>query len=124
MTVSLLVQTIEHLFAHENFRFDEVDICESPLLQEAVNWSDYIYHMAAVVGMQKVLKVPADTMSNNVLSLEVVLKAMAKGNRKTRLVIASSSGVYWQINLQKEINTKKMLCFLSPLATSFKSLIA
>ncbi len=100
-------RNIEPFFSNPNMRFDEEDICTGPIINEAVAWSDRIYHLAAVVGMQQVLKVPADTLSSNMGSLEKVLKAMTKTEKKPHLVIASSSGVYWHNALGKDERYKE-----------------
>lgn len=104
---SVEISNIEPFLSHPNMRFDKEDICTGPLIDEAVAWSHRIYHMAAVVGMQKVLKVPADTLSNNMGSLERVLKAMTKVEKSPHLVVASSSGVYWHNSLGKDERYKE-----------------
>lgn len=72
-------------------RFDQADLLDWPKLQEAVLWSDRIYHMAANVGMKYVLKYPADTLYRNIEALELILKWMTSSQR---LLVASSSSVY------------------------------
>lgn len=88
----------ENVTSHQDYpeyKFSETDLRYWDQLDEAVEWSDRIYHMAAVVGMRLVLSNPIDTLSNNIDSCEDILKAMARLNAATRLVIASSSSVYY-----------------------------
>src|SRR5213595_2345688 len=50
-----------NLAAHEqnpNFRFDEADILTWDKLERAVGWADRIYHLAAVVGVYRVIAEP------------------------------------------------------------------
>src|SRR5690349_17202931 len=50
-----------NLLAHEgnsNLRFDEADVLTWGRLDRAVGWADRIYHLAAVVGVYRVLAEP------------------------------------------------------------------
>lgn len=73
-------------------------VCEDLLLwdnlAEEVSAVDRIYHMAAVVGMFRVLREPARVMKVNVGTTERVLQAAALAGHKPEVVIASSSSVY------------------------------
>lgn len=100
---------------HPSFRFDHADVCHWQKLQEAVNWADEIYHMAAIVGQHHVLAKPIETLFNNVRSCESILEAMSKSQKKGRLLIASTSSVYihsdTDVNGASLENTK--ICFPS-----------
>lgn len=63
------------------------------LVEEAAK-ADRIYHMAAVVGMFRVLEEPVRVTRVNVGATERVLEAAALGGRHPEVVIASSSSVY------------------------------
>src|SRR3989339_70534 len=99
--LSVDLQNLSSFLSHSNMRFDKADVRETPLLQEAVEWSDRIYHMAAVVGMQQVLSHPTETLSNNIGCCEKVLQALCKTTKKTKILIASSSEVYCHNLLQE-----------------------
>jgi UDP-glucose 4-epimerase len=88
------ISNLQTVLSHKNFRFTEANICCWPELQEAVEWSDRIYHMAAIVGQYNVVAYPVETLSTNIISCEKILDAITKTSKKTRLLLPSSSGVY------------------------------
>ena len=75
-------------------RFAKADILSWDKLAEEVAAADRIYHMAAVVGMFRVLKEPVRVTQVNVGGTERLLDTIAKSGRKPQVVIASSSSVY------------------------------
>lgn len=77
-----------------SFRFAEADILRWRELPEAVAWADRIYHMAAVVGVKKVLEDPVSVMSTNMTGTENLLRAIRHGGWNPQVVIASTSEVY------------------------------
>lgn len=77
-----------------NFHFDEADILVWSELEKAVRWADRIYHMAAVVGMYRVLAEPVKVLAVNIPGTERILRAAANSQWKPRILIASSSEVY------------------------------
>jgi UDP-glucose 4-epimerase len=76
------------------FRFAEADILHWNGLDKAVAWADRIYHMAAVVGVKKVLEDPVAVMSTNMSGTERVLRAIHGGKHTPQVIIASTSEVY------------------------------
>jgi len=87
---------------HPFFRFTQADLAQWPQLLEAITWADRIYHMAAILGQRLVLSNPVDTLSKNIHNCELILQGMTHVNKKVRLLIASSSGVYASVNLKAE----------------------
>lgn len=85
---------IEPFRAHPAFRFAEADILHWGGLGEAVAWADRIYHMAAVVGVKKVLEDPVAVMATNMSGTERLLRAIHHGGWNPEVVIASTSEVY------------------------------
>ncbi len=77
-----------------NFHFDEADILTWPDLDKAVAWADRIYHLAAVVGVFKVLEDPIRVLATNVAGCERLLRAAHTAKWSQQIVIASSSEVY------------------------------
>lgn len=67
-------------------------IFSGPLLETAVLRADLIFHLAAVVGVQRVLERPRETIETNVLATQCVLECAAKHKRP--VLITSSSEVY------------------------------
>ncbi|MCP5052820.1 MAG: NAD-dependent epimerase/dehydratase family protein [bacterium] len=77
-----------------NFRFVEADILTWDGIEQAVGWSDRIYHMAAVVGMFKVLKEPIKTLAVNIAGTERIMRAAQACTWNPDILIASTSEVY------------------------------
>ncbi|MEQ9547414.1 MAG: NAD-dependent epimerase/dehydratase family protein [Marinobacter sp.] len=76
------------------FHFDEADIVTWEGLDKAVAWADRVYHMAAVVGVYRVLSEPVGTMATNIAGTERLLRAVHHGGWSPKVVMASSSEVY------------------------------
>jgi UDP-glucose 4-epimerase len=74
--------------------FEKGDILTWKGLERAVSQADRIYHMAAVVGMFRVLREPVEVTRVNVLGTERLLDSVCQGNHLPELVVTSSSSVY------------------------------
>lgn len=85
---------IDQFAKNPDFIFDEADILVWEGLEKAVGWADRIYHMAAVVGVFKVLQEPVSVLATNIAGCERLLRAMHKSRWNTKLIIASTSEVY------------------------------
>lgn len=86
-----------NLARHEsnpNFRFDEADVLTWNRLEHAVGWADRIYHLAAVVGVYRVIAEPTKVLATNIAGCERLLRAAHAGGWKPQVVLASSSEVY------------------------------
>jgi UDP-glucose 4-epimerase len=77
-----------------NFRFDEADVLTWDRLDRAVGWADRIYHLAAVVGVYRVIAEPTKVLATNIAGCERMLRAARDGGWKPQVVLASSSEVY------------------------------
>lgn len=87
-------ENIGQFLKNSSFRFEKADLRNWTNMDEAVNWADRVYHMAADVGQRYVISHPIDTLSNNINSYELILKAIAKSSNRPRLVLASTSELY------------------------------
>ena len=76
------------------FRFDHADVLTWEKLDHAVGWADRIYHMAAVVGVYRVIAEPTKVLATNIAGCERLLRAARDGGWKPQVVLASSSEVY------------------------------
>jgi UDP-glucose 4-epimerase len=76
------------------FRFDKANLLKWPQLNEAVQWADRIYHMAAVIGIFRVLAEPVHVVDTNITGSERLFHAVAHHSKRKRLIFASSSCVY------------------------------
>lgn len=85
---------LNSLTEHPNFQFSNADIVTWQEIEKMVLWSDRIYHMAAIVGVYKVLQDPARVLAVNIAGCERLLRAVKTTNWKPRVIIFSSSEVY------------------------------
>jgi UDP-glucose 4-epimerase len=86
------LENVAHLRKHPNFRFAIEDIRNVTVLDRLVSECDILYHMAAAVGVQKIVSQPIHTIEVNIGGSEVVLKTAAR--YRTKVMIASTSEVY------------------------------
>jgi len=77
-----------------NFFFTQTDILLSPEFEKIVCWADCIYHMAAVVGVLKVIADSERLLATNISATERLLRAARLSKRKPRILLASTSEVY------------------------------
>lgn len=76
------------------FKFDHIDIMKWSGLEDAVGAADVVFHMAAIVGVKRVLEDSLNVIKTNCGSTERILEAASSLKTKPRIVIASSSEVY------------------------------
>src|SRR3990167_7557529 len=89
-----LQSNLDFLSKNQNFKYEIADILTWSKLQEAVLWADRVYHMAAIVGVFKVLENPIKVLATNIAGCERVLRAVKSSTWPTSILIASSSEVY------------------------------
>ncbi|HEY3353991.1 MAG TPA: GDP-mannose 4,6-dehydratase [Polyangia bacterium] len=87
---------IAHLKTHRDFAYVIESIDDQRTLAELVDEADYIYHLAAAVGVKLIVESPVRTIESNVHGTEVVLRAAAKKHKP--VFIASTSEVYGKSN--------------------------
>lgn len=87
-------ENLVRVMSHKNFNFVEADVLRWQELDATVAKSDRVYHLAAVVGMFRVLREPVAVTRVNVGATERVLEAAVKGGNNPQVIIASSSSVY------------------------------
>lgn len=86
------MENIRHLRDDPRFQYT-IDSChDGRLVAELVDEADFVYHLAAAVGVQLIVESPVRTIDTNVHTTEIVL---AQASKKRRPVfIASTSEVY------------------------------
>jgi UDP-glucose 4-epimerase len=87
-------ENIASFCEYPRFRFSQHDILTWSELEKTVGWADRIYHMAAVVGVFRVLEAPIQVLATNIAACERLLRAVVSSGWKPQVVIASSSEVY------------------------------
>ena len=86
------MSNIRHLREDPRFQYT-IDTChDSRVVAELVDDADYVFHLAAAVGVQLIVDSPVRTLETNVHCTEIVL---AQANKKRKPVfVASTSEVY------------------------------
>ncbi len=87
-------ENIQPFLPNPDFHFDEGDVLTWSGLERAVSGADVIYHLAAVVGVFKVLKEPIEVLAINIAGCERLLRAARNSHWNPRIIVASSSEVY------------------------------
>lgn len=85
-------ENIAHLDGRPGFRYAIEDIRNIHVIDRLVSECDVIFHLAAAVGVQKIIEEPINTIEVNINGTEVMLQT-ARRYRK-RILIASTSEVY------------------------------
>lgn len=92
------LDNIKHLKNNSRFKVVVDNLLTWNGLNEAVVWADRIYHMAAVLGVFRVLANPIEMLMTNILGCQKVLEAVAVNKSNARIIIASSSSAYGYSN--------------------------
>lgn len=86
-------ENIKALLKNAKFYFQKGSILDERLVQKTIKDIDQVYHLAAAVGVKKIVAEPLRTMEVNVRGTEIVLKAALRAGRK-KVFLASSSEIY------------------------------
>ena len=105
------LNNISELIEHERFTFFEADFLKWNRLTEEVIKADRIYHLAAVVGMFRVIKEPTSVIRVNVSGTERLLETAANCRSKAQIMIASSSSVYGHKHHSKDLREDNDLTY-------------
>ena len=83
---------LERCVENDSFTYVVGSVLDEELVNECVDLSDTVIHLAAAVGVENVISRPVETIETNVRGTENVLQAACKKNRK--VFLASTSEVY------------------------------
>ncbi|MBM3751952.1 MAG: NAD-dependent epimerase/dehydratase family protein [Acidimicrobiia bacterium] len=86
------MRNIAHLKDRPGFSYTIDTVTNEPLTAELVDDADVVVHLAASVGVKKIVEEPVNTIENNVNGTDVVLRKADK--KKKLVVVASTSEVY------------------------------
>jgi UDP-glucose 4-epimerase len=86
------VENVEHLRQDRRFHLVVDTITNEAALDPLVGSCDILYHLAAVVGVEMVVRSPIRTIETNVMGTAAVLRAANRYHCKT--VLASTSEIY------------------------------
>lgn len=82
------------LLAHRNLRMIEGDVLDRAAVGEAMRGCEAVVHLAAIAGVDTVLKMPVATMKVNILGTYHVLEAAVEAGGVSRFVDFSTSEVF------------------------------
>jgi len=85
-------ENIEHLLKNRNFEFVEGDILDAVLVDKLVEQIDIIFHLAAAVGVELIVKKPLESLVTNIKGSEIVLEMASRYHKK--VLITSTSEIY------------------------------
>jgi len=83
--------------------FHQVDVADAEKVAEITKGADVIYHFAAILGVDIVADNPIETMETEVNGMQSVAAAAIR-NGITKIVYASTSGVYGHLALEKSVD--------------------
>lgn len=86
------LENIAHLLNHRQFQFVNGSILDAVLVDKLVERADMVYHMAAAVGVELVVKKPLESLVTNIKGSEIVLEMVHRYHKK--ILITSTSEIY------------------------------
>ncbi|MBU3911469.1 MAG: GDP-mannose 4,6-dehydratase [Candidatus Omnitrophica bacterium] len=85
-------ENITHLDGNKKFRFVEGSILNESLVDKLVEKADVVYHLAAAVGVDLIVKKPLESLTTNIKGSEIVLEMVHRYHKK--VLITSTSEIY------------------------------
>ncbi len=85
-------ENIAHLTDHPRFHFAIETITNETVMDRLVSECDVIFHLAAAVGVELIVKSPVHTIETNIVGTRAVLQVANRYRKK--VIIASTSEVY------------------------------
>lgn len=85
-------KNIAHLIGNPSFQFVLETILNESVMDRLISECDIIFHLAAVVGVELIIKDPTHTIETNVFGTSMVLRIANRYRRK--IILTSTSEVY------------------------------
>ncbi|NLV74118.1 MAG: NAD-dependent epimerase/dehydratase family protein [Chloroflexi bacterium] len=86
------LDNIAHLTANPRFQFAITGITNELVMDRLINQCDVIFHLAAAVGVELIVRDPVRVIESNIKGCETVLRIAARYRKK--VLLASTSEVY------------------------------
>ena len=86
------LNNLDSIISEQNFNFTKGSILDMELLTSLIADSDYVFHLAAAVGVFNIVNNPLDSLLTNIRGTENVLEAASKFD--VPVLLTSSSEVY------------------------------
>ncbi len=83
---------IEHLAGRGGFQCYVEDVRHESLIDDLIRQSDRVYHLAASVGVKLIIEKPTESLINNIVGTEKVLRSASRYRKP--VLITSTSEVY------------------------------
>lgn len=85
-------ENIAHLDGNKHFSFIEGTILNEALVDKLVEKNEVVYHLAAAVGVDLIVKKPLESLVTNIKGSEIVLEMVHRYHKK--VLITSTSEIY------------------------------
>lgn len=86
------LENIKHHLSNSKFNFIEGTILDKQLVDSIIRKSDYVFHLAAAVGVFNIVKNPLESLVTNIQGSEIILEACA--NHRVPVLVTSTSEIY------------------------------
>jgi len=90
------LDNIAHLLPHPQFQFIHETIRHDGVMDRLASDCDVIYHLAAAIGVELIIRDPLQAIETNLFGTEIVLRLARRYRRK--VLLASTSEVYGKGN--------------------------
>ena len=89
------IRNIAHLKGHPRFHYVIDSVLNRPLMLELIDQADVVFHLAAVVGVKRIVENPVHTIATNIKTTEIVLELCA--HKRRPVLLTSTSEVYGKL---------------------------
>jgi UDP-glucose 4-epimerase len=86
------LDNIRHLLEHPTFELVTESVLNEGLMEDLIRHSDQVYHLAAAVGVRRIIDQPLLSIRTNIRATEIVLEQASRFEKP--VLIASTSEVY------------------------------
>ncbi|MFZ1061289.1 MAG: GDP-mannose 4,6-dehydratase [Candidatus Rokuibacteriota bacterium] len=93
------IENIAHLKGHPHFSYVLDTVMNRPLMLELVDRTDVVFHLAAAVGVELIVRQPVHTIETNIKTTELVLELAAR--KRKPVLLSSTSEVYGKLDKPK-----------------------
>ncbi len=86
------IENVSHLESNKNFRLVVGSILNEVLVDKMVERCDTVFHLAAAVGVELIVKKPMESLTTNIKGSEIILEMANRYHKK--VLITSTSEIY------------------------------
>jgi len=100
------MENVQHLKSRANFKYVLDSVMNRQIMAELVDEADFVFHLAAAVGVRLIVESPVRTIETNIRGTELVLELAAK--KKKPVLLFSTSEVYGKSNSPRFLETSDL----------------